>query len=151
MLSHLTDYGFVILATHGAIGKEFGTAEILDTSAAIFKSTYGAMLAGGENAQLGLWEDIVIDWGWVFKTRATIYSIRYPFIRNLVGTFPNSVILNNSCQSTMNPNLRDAFLSKGAKTYYGYNKVVNCDFCVKNADTLAKRLCTDLKNAGRRI
>ncbi len=148
MLSHLTDYGFVILATHGAIGKEFGTGEILDTSAAIFKSTYGAMLAGGENAQLGLWEDIVIDWGWVFKTRETIYSIRYPFIRNLVGTFPNSVILNNSCQSTMNPNLRDAFLSKGAKTYYGYNKVVNCDFCVKNADTLAKRLCTDLKNAG---
>ena len=149
MLSHMTDYGFVVLATHGAQGKEFGTGEAVDTNAAIYKSTYKAMLAGGENAQLGIWEDVIIDRGWIFKTRATIYAVRYPYIRNLAGAFPNSVILNNSCESTMNPDLRDAFLAKGAKSYYGYSKVVNCDFCVKNADTLAKRLCKDLKNAGQ--
>ena len=149
MLTHMTDYGFVILATHGAQGKEFGSGEVVDTNAAMYKSLYKAMLAGGENAALGIWENVVITEGWVFKTRADIYAIRYPFIRNLLGQFPNSVILNNSCESAMSADLWNAFSSKGAKSYYGYDLIVNCGYCVTNADTLIGRLCRDLKNTGQ--
>lgn len=147
-LGHLTDYGFVLLATHGSGGKEFGTGEIVDTNLDAYKTKYKAMLRGGTDAKLAVWNNVVISKTGTVKTTANIYAIRAPFIRDLAGNFPNSVILNNSCESAMNPDLSDAFIGKGAKTYYGYTKVVNSNFCLKNADTIAKRLATDLKTTG---
>jgi len=145
-LSDLTSYGFVLLATHGSQGKAFATGEIVDTTAAKYQDSYKAMLKAGK---LAIWKNMVIRQNGAVQVKASVYAIRFPFISDLAGTFPNSVILNNSCESTMNPDLGNAFVGKGAKTYYGYNKVVNSGFCVTNADTVVKRLATDLKTTGQ--
>lgn len=74
--------------------------------------------------------------------KADVYKIYAPYISAMSGTFPQSVILNNSCGSDQTPPLRDAFLAKGAKTYYGYTESVNGSFSVAVArdvfTTLAK-------------
>ncbi len=143
-LTNLTDYGLVILATHGSMGEEFATGEIVDTNSSDYKTCSALRKAG----KLSVWENVTIsNTGGVEKTE-NIYAVRAPFISALKGKFPNSVILNNSCESMMNPDLSNAFTGKGAKTYFGYSKVVNSDFCVKMADSLVKRLAQDLKNTG---
>ncbi|MCK7518932.1 MAG: hypothetical protein MZV64_15010 [Ignavibacteriales bacterium] len=44
--------------------------------------------------------------------------------------------------------MANAFTGKGAKTYYGYDKVVHDGLCLTVADTVVKRLAKDLKNTG---
>ena len=143
-LDNLTSYGLVILATHGSLGKEFATGEIVDTNATNYK-TYSALRKAGK---LSVWKNVTISKSGSVKKKADIYAIRSSYISSLSGKFPNSVILNNSCESTMNSDLANAFTGKGAKTYFGYSKVVNSSFCVKMADSLVKRLAQDLKTTG---
>ncbi len=143
-LNNLTDYGFVVLATHGSLGEEFATGEVVDTNASNYKSLNVLRQAGS----LSTWDNVTISSvGGVDKSE-TVYVIRPKFISSLAGKFPNSVILNNSCESTMKDDLYNAFKAKGAKAYYGYSKVVNSDFCMTIADSVTKRLAKDLKNTG---
>jgi hypothetical protein len=143
VLNNLTDYGLVVMETHGLGGKEFGTGEVVDTNASVYKDQYKAMLKGGK---LAIWKNITISVAGAITTQKDIYAIRAPFISDLSNNFPNSVIFNGSCESTMNPDLQNAFLGKGAKAYYGFSKVVHAGFCVQMADTVVKRLAKDLKN-----
>ncbi|VAX26926.1 Chitinase [hydrothermal vent metagenome] len=136
-----TNYGLVIMDTHGSGGKEFGTGEVVDTNAAVYKSTYKAMLKAGK---LAIWKNMSISITGSVKKKADIYAIRASFISSLAGKFPNSVIFNGSCESTMAQDLSDAFTGKGAKTYYGFDKVVNTTFCAQMSDTVVKRLAVDL-------
>ena len=141
----MTAYGLVIFDTHGSGGKEFGTGEIVDTNATVYKDKYKAMLKEGK---LAIWKNVTISVTGGVKNKKDIYAVRAPFISSLAGTFPNSVIFNGSCESTKNPDLENAFIGKGAKTYYGFNKVVNVTFCALAADSAVKRLSKDLKNTG---
>jgi hypothetical protein len=145
VLSNLTDYGLVIFDTHGSGGKEFGTGEFVDTNATVYQSTYKAMLKAGK---LSIWKNVTISKTGTVKNKKDVYAIRAPFISDLANTFPNSVIFNGSCESTMNPDLGNAFIGKGAKAYYGFTKVVNTPFCKRMADTVVKRLAMDLKTTG---
>jgi hypothetical protein len=144
-LSNLTDYGLVIFDTHGSGGKEFGTGEFVDTNLAVYQNQYKAMLKAGK---LSIWKNVTISKTGTVKNKKDVYAIRAPFISDLANTFPNSVIFNGSCESTMNPDLGNAFLGKGAKAYYGFTKVVNTPFCKRMADTVVKRLAMDLKTTG---
>lgn len=144
-LNNLTDYGFVVLATHGSQGKSFATGEVVDTLSAAYQNQYKAMLKAGK---LAIWKNIVIKKDGSTNVKADIYAIRFPFISDIPGTFANSVILNNSCESTMNADLENAFIGKGAKTYFGYSKIVSSKFCVENADSLTRRLAKELKTTG---
>ncbi|MCB0727873.1 MAG: choice-of-anchor L domain-containing protein [Ignavibacteriae bacterium] len=134
------NYGYVVLATHGSQGKAFATGEVVDTNAAVYTNTYKALLQAGK---LAIWKNMKISTIGAVNVIADIYAVRFPYISSLTGTFPNSVILNNSCESTKNPDLGNAFLGKGAKTYYGYDKVVSSGFCVTIADSVTKRLAVD--------
>lgn len=145
VLENMTAYGLVIFDTHGSGGKEFGTGEIVDTNATVYKDKYKAMLKEGK---LAIWKNVTISVTGGVKNKKDIYAVRAPFISSLAGTFPNSVIFNGSCESTKNPDLENAFIGKGAKTYYGFNKVVNVTFCALAADSAVKRLSKDLKNTG---
>jgi hypothetical protein len=144
-LSNLTDYGLVIFDTHGSGGKEFGTGEFVDTTLAVYQTNYKAMLKAGK---LSIWTNVTISTTGTVTTTKDVYAIRAPFISDLANTFPNSVIFNGSCESTMNPDLGNAFIGKGAKAYYGFSKVVNTPFCSQMADTVVKRLAKDLTNTG---
>lgn len=143
-LNNLTDYGFIVLATHGSLGKEFATGEVVDTNA----SNYSALNVLRKAGSLATWDNVTISSAGGVDKNETVYVIRAKFISDLAGKFPNSVILNNSCESTMNDDLYNSFKAKGAKAYFGYSKVVNSDFCVAIADTVTKRLAKDLKNSG---
>ena len=144
VLNNLTDYGLVIIDSHGSGGKEFGTGEIVDTNAAVYKDKYKAMLKAGK---LAIWKNITISVTGKVANKQDVYAIRAPFISDLANTFPNSVIFNGSCESTINADLGNAFLGKGAKVYYGFSKVVHAGFCSKMADTVVKRLAKDLKTS----
>ena len=144
-LANMTGYGFILLATHGSNGQAFSTGEIVDTNAVDYSTYYKPLLAG---QKLAVWTNMVISKAGGVTKRGDFYAVRYTYLANLAGTFPNSVILNNSCESTKNPDLGTAFMNKGAKTYYGYDKVVSSGFCVTVADTVVKRLAKELKNTG---
>lgn len=144
-LNNLTDYGYVVLATHGSQGKSFSTGETVDTNSAAYQNQYKAMIKAGK---LAIWKNIVIKKDGTTNVKSDVYAVRFPFISDLPGTFSNSVILNNSCESTMNADLENAFIGKGAKTYYGYSKIVSSRFCVENADSLTRRLAKELKTTG---
>lgn len=144
-LENMTEYGLIIFDTHGSGGKEFGTGEIVDTNANVYKTKYKAMLKEGK---LSIWKNVTISITGAVKNKKDLYAIRAPFISGLTGKFPNSVIFNGSCESTKAPDLENAFIGKGAKTYYGFNKVVNVTFCALAADSAVKRLAKDLKTTG---
>jgi hypothetical protein len=133
------------LATHGLQGKAFATREVVDTTLALYQTSYKAMLLSGK---IAIWKNMTIGSAGDVTLKNDICAATSLFISGLTGTFPNSIILNNSCESTMNPDLQNAFIGKGAKTYYGYTKVVNGGFCVTIADTETKRLAKDNLNSG---
>lgn len=145
VLYNLTNYGYVVLATHGTGGTTFLTGEEADTNSNIWKTKYKALVAA---QKLAVFKNVVIGKNGAEKIRKDVYGVRHTFISDLAGTFPNSVILNNSCESNKTASLSAAFTGKGAKTYYGYSKIVSSRFCVINADTLTKRLAKDLKTTG---
>lgn len=145
VLENMTAYGLIIFDTHGSGGKEFGTGEIVDTNSNTYKNKYKAMLKEGK---LAIWKNVTISVTGGVKNKKDLYAIRAPFISALAGKFPNSVIFNGSCESTLSPDLENAFIGKGAKSYYGFNKVVNVTFCALAADSAIKRLAKDLKTTG---
>ncbi|MBS1519004.1 MAG: choice-of-anchor L domain-containing protein [Bacteroidetes bacterium] len=145
VLSGITNYGFVVITTHGLLGKKLFTGEPVDTNAQIYKTKYKAMIKSGK---LDIWKDIVISNTGGVSVSGDVYVATNKFFSGLTGTFPNSVILNNSCESTMNPDIANAILGKGAKTYFGYSKVVHIKFVETISDSIAKRLGVESKTSG---
>ncbi|HMS64784.1 MAG TPA: hypothetical protein PKD83_05955 [Ignavibacteria bacterium] len=144
-LSNMTSYGLVFMTTHGLTGKRIFTGEIADTNAQIYKTQYKSMI---KSNKLSIWKNLVIAVNGTVNVTGDVYVVTDKFISELSGTFPNSVIVNNSCESSMNPNLGNAFIAKGAKTYFGYSKVVHIDFAAIISDSIAKRLAVDGKTTG---
>ena len=136
-LYNMTQFGYIVFSTHGSRGKAILTAEVVDSNSAIFRDSYNALL---QAKRLALFKNVKVSTAGNVVTIANVYAVTNLFISNLAGTFPNTVILNNSCESTRNPDLANAFIGKGAKTYYGYDKVVNGAFAKTIADSITKRL-----------
>ena len=145
-LFSMTQYGFIIFATHGSQGKAILTGEVVDTNAAIYKDTYRGLLQAD---RISVFKNIKISAIGGVNVIADVWAIKSGFISSLTGNFPNSVILNNSCASLANPNLADAFIGKGAKTYYGYDKTVNGAFAKMIADSIAKRMAVTGMTSGQ--
>lgn len=136
-LLNMTDYGLIFFSTHGSGGSAILTGEIVDTNSSVYKDSYKAMLQAG---RISIFTNVKINNAGTIDSKKDVYAIMRGFILSLSGTFPNTVIMNNSCYSTMKDSLYSAFFSKGAKTYYGYDKVVNGAFAKTMADSVAKRL-----------
>ena len=146
-LYDMTSYGMVVLATHGSGGgKAFLTGEIADTTLAVYQ-TYKPMLQGA-NPKLGISKNMTISKAGTVVTKNDVYKVYASFISALPGEFPQSVILNNSCGSDKTPPLRDAFIGKGAKTYYGYTESVDGAFCVPVARDVFITLAKNGKKTG---
>ncbi|HAY35188.1 MAG TPA: choice-of-anchor L domain-containing protein [Ignavibacteria bacterium] len=145
VLSDITKYGMVVFTTHGLLGKSLFTGEIADTNLAVYKNKYKALIKADK---MSIWKNIVISTVGTVNTSADVYVVNNKFISDITGTFPNSVIVNNSCESSMNPDLANAFLGKGAKSYFGYSKVVHVGFVQTISDSIAKRLGVESKTTG---
>jgi len=130
-LQGMTQYGLVVLATHGSGGEWILTGQVATEEG---NETYAALLKDG---QLGTFTNITIGTtGSTATTKATVYGATSKFVANLPGTFPQSLVVNNSCESTKTTKLSDAFIAKGAQTYFGHSEVVMSDFAVNRVTEL---------------
>ena len=127
-----TNYGTIVLVTHGAVDGNGQVVFLTRETASL-----GAMISNSIDLLLGR----IIVMG-------NVFAIRPSFISNLPGSMANSVVYNGSCQSSANSTMGDAFIAKGAKTYYGYTRVVNSDFAQSSANQLFNSLVTSLKTTG---
>ncbi|HMM12928.1 MAG TPA: hypothetical protein PKE03_12605 [Bacteroidales bacterium] len=146
VLYDITSYGMVVFSTHGSGGKSILTGELADTLLPSYQ-TYKPMMQGA-NPKIGISKNIVISKNGDVSVRSDVYKIYDSFISALSGEFPQSVILNNSCQSDKTPALRNAFINKGAKTYYGYTETTYGAFCVSVSRDVFITLAKNGKTTG---
>ena len=115
-LNNLTDYGIVVLNTHGKVGgNTFVTGQKMPNNPHDWTSNerYNFMNKNYELCEI--YENgIPINY----------FGLTSKYIRSLSGNFEKSVIFNSSCHSAGSDSLSDAFFSKGAKTYLGYSNTV---------------------------
>ena len=141
VLRRMKDYGLVVLATHGLDGEWILTRTVVNDQT---KAKYAAALAANK---LGAYTHADVIENVKFKWNYDVYGVNSSFVEGLAGAFPQSVIINNSCQSTETSKLWNAFEQKGAHTYYGYDKDVSSLFAVSRAVEVVEAL-TRYKTTG---
>lgn len=62
------------------------------------------------------------------------------FIKHYNKNFPSSLVYMSSCRSSYNTTLSNAFISNGAKTYFGYNDYVDIGYAFNCGITLFQNL-----------
>lgn len=130
------DYGIVIISTHGNNGEWFLTGEKVISSS---KYKYER-----QKGQIATQTNINIKSGEI----STYYTVNASYIESLDITLPNSIIINNSCESSKNKNLWKAFQSKGAKAYYGYSGAVTNNYVVFQTCDLLNNLLINRRTTG---
>lgn len=144
-LMNMTDYGYIHFETHGAKGYYIKTGEI---ATQVKSKQYEQLLKND-------WVSIIKNILFIDQTApalevlGTHYAITPEFIKSLPGKFPNSLIFNNSCESTKKDDLWNAFSQKGAGAYLGYSENVLSDFAVNRSVDFTTKFITELKNAGQ--
>jgi len=145
-LYEMVNYGTVVIATHGADGNLIMTGEVVDTTQTVYNSYVPLMQ--GDDPQMGIYGNFTISYDGQASFNGSVYTVFAPFIASMPGTFPQSVILNNSCESTKTNRLQNAFIAKGAKTYFGYSEVVPSDFCIYRSRDFFIELAQQNKTTG---
>jgi len=130
-LKNLSNYGIVVIDSHGREGNLIFTREKVE------------LVSGNDIAQIT--ENISdIIWSYcqmVTRKDGTYYAITPKYIKErVIGVMPNSVIFNGTCESLMTDNLANAFISKGAKTYVGFKGDVSATACKVKADEFFSNL-----------
>lgn len=141
-LSNLTEYGIVIFDTHGSEGMELGTGE---------EVTLDSYIANAINLltnRVSIWQNVTVGYSGEVAVKKNIFAVRAPYIDALSGSFPNSLIFNGSCESSKTMSLKNAFINKGAQTYFGFDKVVNTQFCKSVCDDIIQDVVVDLETTG---
>lgn len=112
-LKEICNYGLVILATHGINGEWIVTGECVTDN-----NNHPLELSSGEISVCVIYDPYT-------KTMQTLYMVNDQWLTsNINGTFPDSIIINNSCESSKTTAIWDALSAHGARTYYGYNGAV---------------------------
>lgn len=130
-LKTLSNYGLIVINTHGGLD---------DDNNVIFLS--------GEKASLTSLH--LIDWimGRVYLGGGSQWLVRPSFISSHNNNLPNSIVYLGACHSADNMTLSTAFISKGAKTYFGFTNSVDSHFNQERANELFTRLITQNKTTG---
>ena len=116
-LRQLTQYGYILLATHGAPNC-FATRELVTSENRL--QYLDDRLAGKLKVYSTVYK---IENGYEYSGR--YYWVTNKFINELEGRFNKAVVFNSSCESlTGDAPLKNAFLNKGAATYYGFDNDV---------------------------
>ena len=120
-LRQLTQYGYVLLATHGA-PKAFATRE--SVTAENRMRYLNDRLAG----KLKVWCAVYkIENGYEYIGR--YYWVTNKFVNELEGQFNNAIVFNSSCEGMKGDTpLKRAFLGKGVATYYGFDNDVESKY-----------------------
>ena len=141
-LLDMTNFGIVLLATHGLrladgffTGEPANPMKITKEDASDISNklyTIGTLFSKDPYICVAFW------------------VIRTNFIKSLKGIFPKSIIINNSCHSAaLEERLPEAFLSKGARTYLGYSNEVDGVVCIaKTREFFSALTGPELKKTG---
>jgi hypothetical protein len=127
-----TNYGTIILVTHGAVDGQGQVVFLTRENASIVN-----MLLHGIDLVLGR-----------ISVMGQVFAIRPSLISSLPGSFPDANIYNGSCQSSANSTMGDACVGKGAKTYHGFTRVVNSNFAQSVATQLFTPMVQKFDNTG---
>ena len=131
---NFTQYGTIAIITHGGCYKErslFLTGEVADS--ANFMHHLIDLLSG--RIAIATLEG------------KPYYAILPSFISNLSETFPKSIIYNGACGSSF-PFMSNAFIGRGAATYFGFTKSVHSNFAKYVAEELFDKLINEGKATG---
>lgn len=128
-LKEMNKYGLIILATHGIGGEWIATGEQLGKN-----SNYLKELSLG---QISTYVD--------YDPSNNEYSLYYMvndkwFLSNIKDKLPDSIIINNSCESSTTNILWEAFKELGAKTYYGNDGAVTNRYATDRCKYLLNEL-----------
>jgi uncharacterized repeat protein (TIGR02059 family) len=143
-MNNLTDYGFVYIDTHGSQGKWMLTGQIVNPET----DDYNLQISEGK---IRIQHNIEYndDDGGTFQPIGNFYGVSDVFITSLNGSFPNSIIFNSSCQSTLTEFLSDAFIGKGAKTYLGVDDIALASFLKTISIEFVHNMVIDKNNTGQ--
>lgn len=141
-LNNLTDYGVVIFDSHGNKSGEIGTGEQVTNWT--FALNYINLLLG----RVSIWSNIKVGYSGNVVVRQDLFAITPAFIEALPGTFQNSLIFAGTCFSSYGTGFQNAFINKGAQTYFGFDRVVHEQFCRNMCDDLISDMLIDFKTTG---
>jgi hypothetical protein len=122
ILDRVTDYGLVYIHTHGSFGQRFATGEIENDAS---NERYDALIQSRDIVPYTM----VVSRNLIFwETEESVYTVNDDYISTRSGQFPNSLIVNRSCQSSLTHELYNAFRDKGAQAYLGFSETVYTTF-----------------------
>lgn len=132
-LNQLTQYGFVLLATHGA-RNAFATKEKVTSENR--KRYLDDRLLGKLRVYHAVYK---IENGYEYTGR--YYWATSKFIKDLDGQFNNAIVINSSCDGMKGDTpLKKAFLGKGVASYYGFDDEVRERYKFKNSTLVVRAL-----------
>lgn len=137
-LQDLNKYGIIVIDSHGKGGNLIYTREQVSNFVDFMMQDITNLF--NSNYHIATMDD-----------KKTYYAVTAKFIKNQVnGTLPNSIVFNGSCESMKTDRLVNAFISKGAKTYLGFNAKVLTSTCSNKADQFFSAMVgNDLKTTGQ--
>ena len=138
-LKTIKDYGIIIFDTHGSDGYNMVTGEVPDE---FNKDNYKQELQP-PNQEMYINQKIGVSAknSKVEKHEARYGVTAYWFNSNhLSGDFPNSIIINNSCESNKYGFLCNTFLLDKAATYYGHSEDTHAGFGIEMVERVLQNL-----------
>lgn len=131
-LKNINEYGLIIFATHGIAGEWIVTGEKVTEKAEHLKDIMNGSVS------------VYYDYDPVCNMYEPYYMINSKWILNNISNgFPNSIVINNSCESAKSENLWNAFRQLGVRTYYGNNGAVTNAYATQQCCYLVNRLICD--------
>lgn len=135
-LKNLSNYGVISLVTHGGVD---GSGQV------VFQT--------GETAStfLGIPTSHLIDWalGRLAIGLDNFWLVRPSFISHYGSQYPGSIILLSMCHSLDNNTLSDAFISKGAKTVFGWQNSVTVSFAGQTKQAIIDHMIDNGNTTGQ--
>lgn len=135
-LSKFSNYGIIVIDTHGLDGGLMFTREAIATSGTL-----------SEESLYNLYTKKI---KMVTMKDGTYAALTPEFIKSVLATeLPNTVVFNGSCESMKNDAIANAFISRGAKTYVGFSGKVSVQNCNAKAQEFFSALVgADLRTTG---
>ncbi len=135
-LGKFSNYGIIVIDTHGLDGGLMFTREAISTTATL-----------SDEELYNLYTNKV---KMVTMKDGTFAALTPEFIKSVLATeLPNTVVFNGSCEGMKNDNIANAFISRGAKTYVGFSGKVSVQNCnAKAVEFFSALTGADLKTTG---
>ncbi|RKY43971.1 MAG: hypothetical protein DRP81_06240 [Candidatus Omnitrophota bacterium] len=133
LIKTIGQYGIIVLTTHGFLHRKQAAFTTGETATIQNRMLYLRDLLAGR----------------LTITGSGRYAILPSFIRHYIHHFPNSLVYLTVCHSYDNDTLKDAFIDKGAATFFGWRGSVTFSFGDTAGQEIFDALVNDRKTTGQ--